>query len=63
MILHTNPGVVKGGVNDIVCVRICHQLFEMRPSEQEEFMHYDSFGIVWEELNASLHHIAAHLLL
>jgi hypothetical protein len=63
MILHTNLGVEKGSVNDIVGIRVLQQLLKVRPAEQEQFMYYDSFGIVREKLYASLHHIAANLLL
>ena len=55
------PGVEKGSVDDVVGVRVLQQLLKMRPIEQ--FTHYDSFGIIWENLQAFLHHVAAHLLL
>jgi len=50
MILHTNLGVEKGSVNDIVGIRVLQQLLKVRPAEQEQFMYYDSFGIVREKL-------------
>jgi hypothetical protein len=50
MMLHTNLGVEKGSVNDIVGIRVLEQLLKVRPTEQEQFMYYDSFGIVREKL-------------
>lgn len=50
MMLHTNLGVEKGSVNDIVGIRVLQQLLKVRPTEQEQFMYYDSFGIVREKL-------------
>ena len=46
----TNLGVEKGSVNDIVGIRVLQQLLKVRPAEQEQFMYYDSFGIVREKL-------------